>query len=138
MNEPFVSWKWSDGSYHEKSPRILSKPNQKKIALETYIDLETIKENSAYVQSLEVENQAWIPQVEMKQPLVEMKQPLVEMKQPFGENKREDSYSKIEQREKIPQMGQNPFMTKNNYSDDIGKSMWIPESTTQEKLGSNA
>ena len=122
MNTFFVSWKWSDGSYHEKSPRILSKPNQKKIALETYIDLETIKENSAYVQSLEVENQAWIPVLE---------------KQPFGENKREDSYSKIEQREKIPQTGQNPFMTKNNYSDDIGKSMWIPESTTQEKLGSN-
>jgi hypothetical protein len=87
-------WKWSDGSVAERSPRI--QPNVEEIIPVTNITIpKEIIDNNAYLQSLNCDYGA-----------------------DFRENnKREDSYTKMAEREMIAQIGQNPFFINNN--DDI-------------------
>lgn len=95
-----MSLRWTDGTVCEKSPRkTIFKQD-----VETAIQVEAIKENTAYLQSLD-EGALW------SEPsyLLQM-QP-----QDQNYNKREASCYKISERERVTQIGQNPFLGNNSY-----------------------
>jgi len=98
-----MEWKWSYGPPYEKSGRRIGPPrdtndnnnnnNDKPIAL------------SAQNQSLLSENDIWRLDV-----------PVTDF---LRTNKREETYNKMSERELVCQTGQNPFLTNNNYVEDI-------------------
>jgi len=91
-------WKWSDGSIPTRSYR--KKPEYVK-------DVESTQQptiDSSVQIALLSENDTWT---------------LDEYKQEKPLNKREDSYNRISEREMMCQMGRNPFMTENSYSNDV-------------------
>lgn len=94
-----MSLRWTDGTICEKSPR----KSLIKEEVETAIQVEAIKENTAYLQSLD-EGTLWAePQY------------LSQLSPSQNYNKREASCYKISEREMITQIGQNPFLGKNSY-----------------------
>jgi hypothetical protein len=95
-----MEWKWSYGPPYEKSGRRPGPPrdttdnnNDKPIAL------------SAQNQSLLSENDIWRLDV-----------PVTDF---LRTNKREEKYNNMSERELVCQTGQNPFLTNNNYVEDI-------------------
>jgi len=87
-------WKWSNGTYAEKSARIQNtKIDSSTISsLNNSNTLNALNENNAYVQSLDLESV----------------------------NKREYSWEKMAERQMIGQIGMNPFLDNpNSYADDI-------------------
>ncbi len=109
-----IEWKWSNGEIYEKSKRIRRKLSDDKInQIEQYINLDAIKENSAYLQSLSVED-GWDPS---NSAFYEN-----QVKNEFSiHNKREDSSFRMAEREMYAQTGRNPFLenSSNNYINDI-------------------
>jgi hypothetical protein len=89
-----MSLRWTDGTICEKS---LRKTIVKK-EVETTIQLDTIKENTAYLQSLD-DSATWLEPSYLSQ----------------NYSKREASYTKMSEREMISQIGQNPFLGNNSY-----------------------
>lgn len=104
-----MEWKWSNGEIYEKSKRVRRQLSEEKTTqMEKYINLDTIKENSAYLQSLSVEdgwdtnNNAFYEN---------------QVKNEFSiHNKREDSSIRMAEREMYAQTGMNPFLENNNNS----------------------
>jgi hypothetical protein len=117
-----MEWKWTYGPPYEKSGRKSGKPYQKigdpdfgkPLAL------------SAQNQSLLSENDIWRLDV-----------PVTDF---LKTNKREETYNKMSERELVCQTGQNPFMSNNNYLEDIlsHEQFMKPTSTTLEKEKSQA
>jgi hypothetical protein len=93
-----MSLRWTDGTICEKSPR----KSLVKEEVETTIQVEAIKENTAYLQSLD-EGALWAEPSYLSQG------------QSQSYNKREASCYKISEREMITQIGQNPFLGNNSY-----------------------
>ena len=131
-----MEWKWSTGENYERSKRII-KPNilddNIKAKLEQAINLDTIKENSAYLQSLNVDD-GWDSN--------NMSFYENQVKNDFSiHNKREDSSMKMAEREMFAQTGMNPFLGTNNYLNDImAQDQFLkPVSTNcdREKNGTN-
>ena len=86
--------KWTDGSICERSPRLQKEDPMKHKELETQLD--AIRENSAYLQSLHFDNSAlWITGTNQET---------------AQSNKREESFHKMVDREMMGQTGRNPFL----------------------------
>jgi hypothetical protein len=94
-----MSLRWTDGTVCEKSPR----KSLIKQEIETAIHVETIKENTAYLQSLD-DNCNWLEPSFLSSSM-----------QSQNYNKREESCYKISEREMVTQIGQNPFLGNNSY-----------------------
>ena len=110
-----ISLKWSDGSVPERSPR---RPKSHIATMEELeMQLETIKENSAYLQALKEEDFA---------------QPLFLSSGEFtqtGSNEREEHFRKIVEREQMAQIGRNPFLEGSAYTDVVGNPLLTPVAT---------
>ena len=81
------------------------------------MQLETIKENSAYLQALKEEDFA---------------QPLFLSSGEFtqtGSNEREEHFRKIVEREQMAQIGRNPFLEGSAYTDVVGNPLLTPVAT---------
>ena len=117
--EQQISLKWSDGSVPERSPR-----RQKQYVAtmeELEMQLETIKENSAYLQALKEEDFA--------HPLFLSSGEFTQQ----GSNEREEHFRKIVEREQMGQIGRNPFLegsvSGSAYTDVVGNRLLTPVST---------
>ena len=120
MNQQQISLKWSDGSVPERSPR-----RQKQYVAtmeELEMQLDTIKENSAYLQALKDEDFA--------QPMFLSSREFTEgeFTQP-GSNEREEHFRKIVEREQMGQIGRNPFLEGSTYADIVGNHLLTPVAT---------
>jgi hypothetical protein len=104
-----MEWKWSYGPPYEKSGRRVRPPNNNNIYNnDTNTDNININKTialSAQNQSLLSENDIWRLDV-----------PVTDF---IRTNKREETYNKMSERELVCQTGQNPFLTNNNYVEDI-------------------
>lgn len=105
-------WKWSLNQVYEKSPRILHPEKQKQ--REKVFDLDVIKENSAYLQSLSVDNSGWDP---TNMAFLENQFQIT------NNNKREDTYNKMAEREMVAQIGRNPFLDNSTNNSDYVKDV---------------
>ena len=98
-------WKWSNGEKPMRTPR--SQPNQEQEQEQepTFQEKEQI-DKMAVDQSLISENDAWM---------------MPDFLQQMGKttNKREDVYNKISERENLCTINQNPFLSSNNYLEDV-------------------
>jgi hypothetical protein len=106
-------WKWNNGGEKcERSKRIFKQNSQ----YENYINLETIKENSAYLQSLSCSD-GWTTDNNSF-----YENQIINNLQPSGfvnSNKREDSSFRMAERDMIATTGMNPFLGTNNYVNDV-------------------
>ena len=101
-----MEWKWSYGPPYEKSGRRINKPhNNDNNNNDTNTDNNKTIALSAQNQSLLSENDIWRLDV-----------PVTDF---IRTNKREETYNKMSERELVCQTGQNPFLTNNNYVEDI-------------------
>jgi hypothetical protein len=106
-----MEWKWSYGPPYEKSGRRAGKPHNDNNNIynnDTNTDNININKTialSAQNQSLLSENDIWRLDV-----------PVTDF---IRTNKREETYNKMSERELVCQTGQNPFLTNNNYVEDI-------------------
>lgn len=124
QKEHILEWKWSDGSKQEKTKRYKERKQATINALDEN-DLTVIKENSAYLQSLN-EEANWIqPQLTSVEE---------------GNNQREIDYLRMAERKGFAQIGVNPFLLENDYLDVIDKSNQFlkPVSTNQDKISMQA
>jgi len=144
--QKMIEWKWSNGEHFERTPR---KKNYEKQVNEIQKEIKNanlsmiegaylpslLPDNDsnvssmvegAYQQSLLSENDIWS----------------IDGPQFFGEtgfhkmpNKREETYTKMSEREIMGQIGQNPFLPNHNYLNDIvtQDQFLKPVSTTTEK-----
>jgi len=129
MNQQQISLKWSDGSVPERSPRRkIHYQYQLKDLEELEMQLDTIKENSAYLQALKDEDFA--------QPMFLSSREFTEgeFTQP-GSNEREEHFRKIVEREQMGQIGRNPFLEGSGsgsgsaYTDVVGNPLLTPVAT---------
>ena len=101
-------WKWSNGTFAEKSARIQNtKIDSSTISsLNNANTLNTLNENKAYIQSLDLDSV----------------------------NKREYSWEKMAERQMVGQIGMNPFLDNHNsYADDICVQNEFLQPTTLER-----
>ena len=107
-----MEWKWSSGENYEKSPR------PQKIAKTVQI------EQTAIQQSLLSEDDSWVMNKDGELFVFDQEKPL---------NKREDTYSRMAEREMVGQIGFNPFLGQTNYAEDISiRDQYLkPINTTQ-------
>jgi hypothetical protein len=99
-----MEWKWSKGEPYERSRRMYRTEEKEENVEIVTKDLE----NSAYSSSLNYDENTW--------------NILNESVATNGfkiSNKREDLDMKIADRDKIQQIGFNPFLSNTNYADDI-------------------
>ena len=104
-----MSLSWSNGDIVERSPR---KRNQQKEQ-----------------QQQQQEQQEQDPHFAKQQQQLAQHQSLLSEEDPWSivdfsnmrssMNRREDTYNKISEREMVGQMGRNPFMSENNYLNDV-------------------
>jgi hypothetical protein len=123
MSQQKISLKWSDGSIPERSPRRkIHYQYQPKDLEELEMQLDTIKENSAYLQALKDEDFA--------QPMFLSSREFTEgeFTQP-GSNEREEHFRKIVEREQMGQIGRNPFLEGSTYADIVGNHLLTPVAT---------
>lgn len=106
-----IEWKWSNGENYEKSKRIIKIADTKKCQIEKAINLDAIKENSAYLQSLSVDDGWDTNNMSFYENQVKNEFSVI--------NKREDTSIKMAEREMFAQTGMNPFLGTNNYINDI-------------------
>ena len=98
-------WKWSNGEKPMRTPRSLPNQEQEQEQEPTFQEKEQI-DKMAVDQSLISENDAWM---------------MPDFLQQMGKttNKREDVYNKISERENLCTINQNPFLSSNNYLEDV-------------------
>jgi len=112
-----MALRWSDGTTCERSPRKIIQ----KVEINNLIGLEVIKENSAYLQSLD-ESPCWLDTNYVHQ----------------HSNKREDTLNKMSEREMVGQIGRNPFLASNYVEDVINSNMFLkPIATNFDKIESH-
>lgn len=112
-----MEWKWSSGENYEKSPR------PQKIAKTVQI------EQTAIQQSLLSEDDSWVMNKDGELFVFDQEKPL---------NKREDTYSRMAERQMVGQIGFNPF-SKSEYLNDVmvQDKFLKPVSTSFEKEKEN-
>ncbi len=104
-----MEWKWTKGEPYERSRRIFKEPTT-----DDDVNVKQI-ETSAYTSALHHDENTW---------------DILNIK---SSNKREVLDIKIAERAPVQQCGFNPFLTENNYADDISNKFLMPVNTTQEK-----
>lgn len=114
-----MEWKWTKGEPYERSRRHVNKSmnNTKETELNNELEI------SAYSSSLNYDENTWDI---LNQSIA---------KDGFKiSNKREDLDTKIADRQMVQQRGFNPFMSENNYVEDVGirDTFLKPINTTQD------
>lgn len=114
-----MEWKWTYGGKYEKSLRVI----KKEIHRENFASKET--EKNAMSQCLLSEEESF----ELEKHL-QLKQGIMR-----ESNRREDTYSRMSEREMMGQIGMNPFHTNNNYMEDVmvHENFLKPVSTSMER-----
>jgi prolyl oligopeptidase PreP (S9A serine peptidase family) len=120
-----MEWKWTYGEKYEKSMRV---PKEKKRELMVAASKES--EDYAITQSLFSEEESWIMEKNIQQ-----KQGML-LREP---NQRESTYSRMSEREMYGQIGMNPFLSNNNYANDLSnqEQFMKPQSTTIDRVKGN-
>lgn len=125
----WIEWKWSNGDVYEKSKRQNQNQSQNQSGHERMdLNLDAIKENDAYLQSLNVDNHGW----DTNNTSFLENQFYIKTE---DTNRREDSYSKIAERELVSQGARNPFLDNGNYVNDVtARDMFLkPLDTNTDK-----
>jgi hypothetical protein len=132
----FIEWKWSYGENFERSKRVYrNSHNNNNTNEQPPINMEAIKENAAYLQSLNIEEN-WNSQSDpYSENQFMSQQNSLDFSTFKNSNKREDSYNRMAEREMMSTTGMNPFLDNNNYVKDVvARDLFLkPLSTTTEK-----
>jgi len=117
-----MEWKWSYGEKYEKSIRI---PKEK--TREPMVAATKESESYAITQSLFSEEESWVLEKN-----IQKRQGML-LREP---NQRESTYSRMSEREMYGQIGMNPFLSNNNYAEDlIARDQFMkPQSTTFDRI----
>lgn len=117
-----MEWKWTYGEKYEKSMRV---PQEKK--REPMVAVTKESENYAITQSLFSEEESWIMEKTLQQ-----RQGML-LREP---NQRESTYNRMSEREMYGQIGMNPFLSNNNYAEDLvaQEQFMKPQSTTFDRV----
>jgi len=117
-----MEWKWTKGEPYERSRRIIA---QKETAESEEERFSKDVEKSAYSSSLNHDENTW-----------EILNQEVSTNGFQNSNKREDLDTKISDRQLVQQRGYNPFLSQNNYADDVSVSDQFlkPVNTTQDRI----
>ena len=105
MNKNIIEWKWTKGENYERTKRIIITPVED-------ITYNTIVENTAYLNSLNQGDNNWEPQ----------NQNSWENEKIESSNLREDTDKKLAERQMMAQISLNPYLTNNDYANDISIS----------------
>ncbi len=121
-----MEWKWTKGQPYERSRRHVNKNmNTKEHELNNESNNESNNELeiSAYSSSLNYDENTW-----------DILNQTIANNGFKMSNKREDLDTKISDRQLVQQRGFNPFMSENNYVDDVGirDTFLKPINTTQD------
>uniref|UniRef100_A0A6C0HXG0 Uncharacterized protein n=1 Tax=viral metagenome TaxID=1070528 RepID=A0A6C0HXG0_9ZZZZ len=100
-----MSLSWSNGDIVERSPRKRNQQQKEQQEQEQDPHFAKQQQQLAQHQSLLSEEDPWS--------IVDFSNMRSSM------NRREDTYNKISEREMVGQMGRNPFMSENNYLNDV-------------------
>lgn len=104
-----IEWKWTLGQPYERSRRLPSENQNQNFTYETNNDPPpVVVEENAYLSSLNHDENTW-----------DMMNPSFVENNFTNSNKREYTDQKLAERQMFGQINMNPFMTKNNYVDDI-------------------
>jgi hypothetical protein len=117
MERPHIEWKWSNGiSYNKSSRRIVELTNDN-----TPDPTPPVDESNAIRQSLDDQLGSYNETLFSRND---------------GGNRREETYSKMADREMINQINQNPFLLNTDYVNDLAtQDKYLkPISTTFEKV----
>jgi hypothetical protein len=117
MERSYIEWKWSNGiSYNKSSRRIVELTNN-----DTEIIESTTNDSNAIRQSLDDQLGSYNETLFSRND---------------GGNRREETYSKMADREMINQINQNPFLLNTDYVNDLAtQDKYLkPISTTFEKV----
>ena len=130
-----MEWKWSNGETYDKSKREIKKQNKEYSVEEKYNQYQyqetydNEKETAAYLTSLNHDENTW-----------DILNQTQYLDNGFRvSNKREETDKKIAERQMMAQVSMNPYMTHNNYVNDVitQNSFMKPQPTTwdREKMG---
>ena len=113
-----MEWKWSNGGKYEKSLRIV----KKEIQIENLIN----KTNENFTI-----NQCLLSEEESKN----LEEILQKQQGIYKDNRREESYNRMSEREMFGQIGMNPFLSNNNYINDLmmQENFMKPKNTNSER-----
>jgi hypothetical protein len=117
-----MEWKWTKGEPYERSRRVIvQKDTSEKDDQMFSKDIE----KSAYSSSLNHDENTW-----------EILNQEVSTNGFQNSNKREDLDTKISDRQMVQQRGYNPFLSQNNYADDVAvRDQFLkPVNTTQDRI----
>jgi hypothetical protein len=117
-----MEWKWTKGEPYERSRRIIASKDTDETDDHRFSrDIE----KSAYSSSLNHDENTW-----------EILNQEVSTNGFHTSNKREDLDTKISDRQLVQQRGYNPFLSQNNYADDVSVSDQFlkPVNTTQDRI----
>ena len=117
-----MEWKWTKGEPYERSRRVIA---QKDTAEKDDEMFSKDIEKSAYSSSLNHDENTW-----------EILNQEVSTNGFQNSNKREDLDTKISDRQMVQQRGYNPFLSQNNYADDVAiRDQFLkPVNTTQDRI----
>jgi SOS response regulatory protein OraA/RecX len=118
-----MEWKWTKGEPYERSRRIIEKKDTTAEIEDQRFSKEV--EKSAYTSSLNYDENTW-----------EILNQDVAANGFQNSSKREDLDTKISDRQLVQQRGYNPFLTQNNYADDVAiRDQFLkPVNTTQDRV----
>jgi hypothetical protein len=118
-----MEWKWTKGEPYERSRRVVT---QKDTTVETEDQgFSKDVEKSAYSSSLNHDENTW--EILNQEGATNGLQ---------NSNQREDLDTKIADRQMVQQRGYNPFLSQNNYADDVSvRDQFLkPVNTTQDRV----
>ena len=117
-----MEWKWTKGEPYERSRRIIAQKETTESEEERF---SKDVEKSAYSSSLNHDENTW-----------EILNQEVSTNGFQISNKIEDLDTKISDRQLVQQRGYNPFLSQNNYADDVSVSDQFlkPVNTTQDRI----
>ena len=115
-----MEWKWTKGEPYERSRRIL-----KNIEEQQNDQFPKEIEKSAYTSSLNYDENTW--------DILNQQSAIIGFR---ISNKREELDTKIAHRDLVQQCGYNPFMSDNNYVNDVSvRDQFLkPVNTTQDRV----
>jgi len=121
-----MEWKWTKGEPYERSRRPIFE--QKNTGREEELEDQRFSKDieiSAYTSSLNHDENTW-----------EILNQDVAINGFQNSNKREDLDTKIADRQLVQQRGYNPFLSQNNYADDVAiRDQFLkPINTTQDRI----
>ena len=119
-----AEWKWTYGGKYERSLRVVKKD----IPVENFASKET--ENNAMTQCLLSEEESWGLEQHLQR-----NQGIMNTGTMKETNRREDTYTRMSEREMMGQIGMNPFHSNNTYMDDlmVQENFLKPISTSIER-----